>query len=123
MGTHIMTVSYPGDSFNGPSSSLPLSQVVKQAQTATTITAAPSPGIAGGPETITATVKVTYTTTSRILLTHMENFVVGIGRDVRIEKQRNIFRRVNMYAITAKVAVQVEETDALVDGYNIGLTI
>jgi hypothetical protein len=70
-----------------------------------------------------ATVKVTYTTTSRILLTHMENFVVGIGRDVRIEKQRNIFRRVNMYAITAKVAVQVEETDALVDGYNIGLTI
>jgi hypothetical protein len=59
MGTHIMTVSYPGDSFNGPSSSLPLSQVVKQAQTATTITAAPSPGIAGGPETITATVKVT----------------------------------------------------------------
>jgi len=52
-------VSYPGDPFNGPSSSLPLSQVVEQAQTATTVTAAPSPGIAGGPETITATVKVT----------------------------------------------------------------
>ena len=59
MGTHIITVSYLGDSFNGPSSSLPLSQVVNQAQTATTVTAAPSPGIAGGPETITATVKVT----------------------------------------------------------------
>jgi hypothetical protein len=59
MGTHIITVSYPGDPFNGPSSSLPLSQVVEQAQTATTVTAAPSPGIAGGPETITATVKVT----------------------------------------------------------------
>ena len=59
MGTHSMTVSYAGDSFNGPSVSLPLSQVVKQAQTATTVTAVPSPGIAGGPETITATVTVT----------------------------------------------------------------
>ncbi len=59
MGTHIITVSYPGDSLNGPSSSLPLSQLVEQAQTATTVIATPSPGIAGGPETITATVKVT----------------------------------------------------------------
>ena len=59
MGTHIITVNYSGDSSNGPSSSLPLSQVVKQAQTATTVTAVPSQGIAGGPETITATVKLT----------------------------------------------------------------
>jgi len=59
MGTHSITVSYPGDSYNGPSVSLPLNQVVKQAQTATTVTATPSPGIAGGPETITATVTVT----------------------------------------------------------------
>jgi len=77
----------------------------------------------GGSIAPSATVKITYTTKSRILLTHMENFIVGIGRDVRIEKQRNIFRRVNMYAITAKVTVEVEETDALVDGYNIGLTL
>ena len=59
MGTHSITVSYPGDSYNGPSVSAPLNQVVKQAQTATTVTATPSPGIAGGPETITATVTVT----------------------------------------------------------------
>ncbi len=59
VGMHSITASYPGDSYNGPSISLPLSQVVNQAQTATTVTAAPSPGIAGGPETITATVKVT----------------------------------------------------------------
>ena len=59
MGTHSITVSYQGDSFNGPSVSAPLNQVVKQAQTATTVTATPSPGIAGGPETITATVTVT----------------------------------------------------------------
>jgi len=59
MGTHIITVSYPGDSFNGPSSSLPLSQVVNQTSTSTTVTATPTQGIAGGQETITATVKVT----------------------------------------------------------------
>jgi large repetitive protein len=59
VGTHPITANYAGDSKNGPSSSLPLSQVVNQAATATTVTAAPSPGIAGGPETITATVKVT----------------------------------------------------------------
>lgn len=58
VGTHPITANYAGDSKNGPSSSLPVSQVVNQASTATTVTAAPSPGIAGGPETITATVKV-----------------------------------------------------------------
>ena len=79
--------------------------------------------INGGAIPSGATVKVTYTSKSRILLTHMENFIVGIGRDVRIEKQRNIFRRVNMYAITAKVAVQIEETDAIADAYNVGMTL
>jgi len=59
MGTHSITASYQGDSYNGSSVSLPLNQVVNQAQTATTVTAAPIPGIAGGPETITATVTVT----------------------------------------------------------------
>jgi sugar lactone lactonase YvrE len=59
VGTHTITVMYPGDSFNGPSSSSPLSQVVNSAQTSTAVAAAPSPGIAGGLETITATLKVT----------------------------------------------------------------
>jgi large repetitive protein len=59
VGTHPITANYAGDSKNGPSSSPAVSQVVNQAATATTVTAAPSPGIAGGPETITATVKVT----------------------------------------------------------------
>ena len=58
VGTHPITAAYAGDSMNGASTSLPVSQVVNQAQTATTVTAAPSPGIAGGPETVTATVKV-----------------------------------------------------------------
>ncbi len=59
VGTHPITAAYAGDSKNGASTSLPVSQVVNQTSTATTVTAAPSPGIAGGPETITATVKLT----------------------------------------------------------------
>ncbi len=59
VGTHPITVSYAGDSYNAAATSLPpLSQVVNETQTATTISAAPAPGIAGTPETITATVKV-----------------------------------------------------------------
>lgn len=66
------------------------------------------------------TVKVTYTANPQILLTHQSNFIVGIGRDIRIEKDRDIYKGVNQYAITAKVAVQFEESDALVKGKNIG---
>ncbi len=58
VGKHSVTASYPGDTYNGPSISLPVSQVVNRAQTSTSATAAPSPGIAGGPETIAATVQV-----------------------------------------------------------------
>lgn len=68
-----------------------------------------------------ATVKVTYQVGSQILLTHARNFVVGIGRDVRIEKDRNIYKRVDMYAITSRVSCGIEEVDALVKGVNIGL--
>lgn len=70
-----------------------------------------------------ATVKVTYTSKARIILTHFQNFLVGIGRDIRIEKARDIFKRVNQYAITAKVTVNIEETTALVDGYNVGTAV
>lgn len=66
------------------------------------------------------TVKITYRSNPQLMLTHMSNFIVGIGRDVRIEKDRDIFKRVNQYAISAKVAVQIEETTALVKVRNIG---
>lgn len=66
------------------------------------------------------TVKVTYQSNPQLLLTHQNNFVVGIGRDVRIEKDRDIFKGVNQYAITAKVAVQYEELSAIVKVRNIG---
>lgn len=66
------------------------------------------------------TVKVTYRSNPQILLTHMENFIVGIGRDIRIEKDRDIYKTVNQYAITAKVSVQFEELSAIVKVRNIG---
>jgi hypothetical protein len=75
---------------------------------------------AGGALGPTDTVKVTYKANPQLILTHQNNFVVGIGRDVRIEKDRDIFKGVNQYAITAKVAVEYEELDALVKVRNIG---
>jgi hypothetical protein len=76
--------------------------------------------IGGGAIADPSTVKVTYDANPTILLTHFNNLIVGIGRDIRIEKDRDIYRRTNQYAITAKVAVQYEETDALVKSVNIG---
>lgn len=80
---------------------------------------------AGGGSAIgtTETVKHTYDANPQVLLTHMMNFIVGIGRDIRIEKDRDIFKGVNQYAITAKVAVEYEEDTAIVKGFNIGTSI
>ncbi len=69
------------------------------------------------------TVKVTYNASPQILLTHRMNFIVGIGRDIRIEKDRDIFKGVNQYAITAKVSVEFEEDEALVKAKNLGTDI
>jgi len=57
VATHNITATYAGDANNAVSSSAPLSQVVNQTQTATTEGASPSPGIAGSPVAVTATVK------------------------------------------------------------------
>lgn len=67
-----------------------------------------------------APIKVTYQSPPSILLTHMNNMVVGIGRDVRIEKDRDIYKGVNQYAITTKVAVTYEELTAIVKVKNVG---
>lgn len=66
------------------------------------------------------TVKVTYRSNPQILLTHMNNMIIGIGRDIRIEKDRDIYKGVNQYAITAKVDVEYEELTAIVKVRNIG---
>jgi hypothetical protein len=66
-------------------------------------------------------VKITYFSQAQIMLADMNNLVMGIGRDVRIESDRDIFKSVNQFAITTKIAVQVEEVTATVKGINIGL--
>jgi len=69
-----------------------------------------------------ATVKVTYKANPQMMLTHQNNFIVGIGRDIRIEKDRDIYKGTDQYAITAKVSVNFEEVDALVKVRNIATT-
>jgi len=73
VGSHPITVTYAGDTYNGPSTSAPITQVVNQTQTSTTEAAAPNPGIAGAPVAITATVKViagAATTTGTVTFTN-----------------------------------------------------
>lgn len=65
-------------------------------------------------------VKVTYAANPQLMLSHMQNLIIGIGRDIRIEKDRDIYKGVNQYAVTAKVAVNYEELTALVKGINLG---
>lgn len=80
---------------------------------------------AGGGSSIgaTATVKATYNAWPQILLTHRDNMIIGWGRDIRVEKDRDIYARVNQYAITAKTDCKFEELSAVVKAYNIGNAI
>jgi len=77
--------------------------------------------LGGGSIPAGATVKATFETGGQLLLTAFSNLIVAIGRDIRIEKDRDIFKRVNQYAITAKVDVKFEEIDAVVKAINVGL--
>jgi len=79
--------------------------------------------VGGGGITDGQTVKVTYESNPQILCTHFNNFVIGLGRDVRIEKDRDIYKGTNQYAITVKVAVAVEEDDALAKAVNVGQSV
>lgn len=66
-------------------------------------------------------VKVTYRSQTEILLTEGRNLILGIGRDIKIRKDFDIYKDVRQWAMTVRVAVNIEETDALVLGKNIGL--
>lgn len=77
--------------------------------------------VAGGTIVPGTVVKVTYDTQSQILLTHNNNFILGIGRDIKVEQGRDIFKGANQWIMTAKVSVQFEELTAIVKGKNIGL--
>lgn len=66
------------------------------------------------------TVKVTYDAAPQIICTHRNNFLVAIGRDLRMEKDRDIYKGTNQFVITAKVDVNIEHTDALSKAINVG---
>ena len=81
-----------------------------------TITRINAAGIAAG-----ATVKITYQSESLIMLTNYMNLIIGVGKDIRIEKDRDIYKGVNQYAITAKVSAQIENLEAIVLAKNVGI--
>lgn len=65
-------------------------------------------------------VKVTYETSPQLILTHKSNIIIGISRDVRLERDRNIHRRVSEFVITCKVGMAIENLDAVVKLINVG---
>lgn len=57
---------------------------------------------------------------SNILFTNPKNIIFGIQRNLRIEAERLISEREVKIVLTARVAVQIEETDAVVKVTNLG---
>ena len=76
---------------------------------------------AGGAITSGAVVKITYQAESQLLLSDYRNLLVGISKNIMIEKDRDIYKSVNQYAITADIAAQIENLEAVVWAKNIGL--
>jgi len=79
--------------------------------------------LAGGAISSGQTVKVTYRTAGRMIITMPKNIIIAMGKDITIEKDRNIYKRVNEYAVTAKVFVTYEELDAVVLLKNLALPV
>lgn len=72
VGSHAITAAYKGDTNYSAATSPAITQLVNQAQTGTTVSALPNPGIAGKAVAITATVQVisgTATTTGTVTFT------------------------------------------------------
>lgn len=65
------------------------------------------------------TIRVSYRSMPQILLTVRDNMIIGIGRDITMEQDRSIYRRVDQFATTVKADVKFEELTALVVGNNI----
>lgn len=64
-------------------------------------------------------VKVTYRTAGRQILTNPNNIIVGIGMDMTIGKDYNIYKRMNEYAIYIQTDIIFEESSAVVLAKNI----
>ena len=58
--------------------------------------------------------------TANGLLTDPQNLIFGIQRNIRIEQDRDIRAREVVIVLTARVAVQIEQTDAVAQVTNLG---
>ena len=56
------------------------------------------------------------------IFTHPHNLLFGIQRRITMEFDKNISQRVFIIVMSARVALQVEETDAAVLYTNIGVS-
>jgi hypothetical protein len=72
--------------------------------------------LAGG---LGANFTVTYQVFPQIMLTLRDNLILGLGRDIRLEKDRDIFRGVNQFALSVKASVTFEEISAVVKAVNV----
>lgn len=77
--------------------------------------------VSGGALNAGGNIKVTYNSGGQVLLTDQSNLIFAIGRDVRIERGREIFKSMHQFAITTKLDVNIEEVTAVVKGINLGL--
>jgi sugar lactone lactonase YvrE len=92
VGSHSITAQFAGDINSGSSTSLAITQQVNQTETATTVAALPTPGIAGAPVAVTATVQVvdgattpTGTVTFASGTTALPSGTVGTGGKATID--------------------------------------
>jgi len=53
-------------------------------------------------------------------LTSRENLIFGIQRRVRIDRDRDVLRGVNVYVISTRISVAFEDPEAVVMGVNVG---
>lgn len=66
-------------------------------------------------------VKITYRAQTEMILCEGRNLILGIGRDITIKRDEDIFKDVKQWAMTVRVAVEIEETDAVVLVKNIAV--
>lgn len=66
-------------------------------------------------------IKVTYRSKAQVILANYQNLIMAIGRDITIKTAEDIYADTAQFAITTKVACQIEEVTATVKGINIGV--
>lgn len=68
----------------------------------------------------TPMVGAAFMPTSNILLTNPQNLLFGVQRNIRLETDRDITSREILIVVTMRIAIGIEENDALVKVTNLG---